>query len=312
MITLRQMRFLVAVADELNFSRAADLCHVTQPTLSAGLRELEERLGVQLVERSKRHVMMTPIGTEIVTRGRALLIGAREIEEIAAAHLRPDEGDLRLGAIPTIGPFLLPRALPEIRREFPQLRLFLREEMTESLIEGVSSGRLDLALIALPFDVGALAVMALFEDGYHLASPPDPAGPVALGEAKLMLLEKGHCLQRHALSAFPEQHLEQDESFAATSLATLIAMVSEGLGVTLLPDLAVAAGVAEGVKLRLSPLPDACPRQVVLVWRKTSARAAVFARIGTLLQRAQEAQRKPGPGRQTEGGAPVPRRAPAC
>ncbi len=289
MITLRQMRFLVAVADELNFSRAADLCHVTQPTLSAGLRELEERLGVQLVERSKRHVMMTPIGAEIAARGRTLLIGAREIEEIAAAHLRPDEGDLRLGAIPTIGPFLLPRALPEIRREFPRLRLFLREEMTESLIEGVSSGRLDLALIALPFEVGSLAVMALFEDGYHLASPPDPAGPVALGEAKLMLLEKGHCLQRHALSAFPERHLEQDESFAATSLATLIAMVSEGLGVTLLPDLAVAAGVAEGAKLRLAPLPGACPRRVVLVWRKTSARAEVYSRIGALLKRVHGA-----------------------
>jgi len=288
-ITLRQMRFLVAVADELNFSRAADLCHVTQPTLSAGLRELEERLGVQLVERSKRHVMMTPIGAEIAARGRTLLIGAREIEEIAAAHLRPDEGDLRLGAIPTIGPFLLPRALPEIRREFPRLRLFLREEMTESLIEGVSSGRLDLALIALPFEVGSLAVMALFEDGYHLASPPDPAGPVALGEAKLMLLEKGHCLQRHALSAFPERHLEQDESFAATSLATLIAMVSEGLGVTLLPDLAVAAGVAEGAKLRLAPLPGACPRRVVLVWRKTSARAEVYSRIGALLKRVHGA-----------------------
>lgn len=283
------MRFLVAVADELNFSRAAEMCHVTQPTLSAGLRELEERLGVQLVERSKRHVMMTPIGDEIAARGRALLIGAREIEEIAAAHLRPDEGDLRLGAIPTIGPFLLPRALPEIRAEFPRLRLFLREEMTESLIEGVSSGRLDLALIALPFEVGSLAVMALFEDGYHLASPPDPAGPVALGEAKLMLLEKGHCLQRHALSAFPDRHLEQDESFAATSLATLIAMVSEGLGVTLLPDLAVAAGVAEGAKLHLAPLPGACPRRVVLVWRKTSARAEVYTRIGALLKRVHGA-----------------------
>lgn len=300
MITLRQLRFLTAVAEELNFSRAAERCHVTQPTLSAGLRELEERLGVTLVERTKRSVMMTEIGAEIAARGRALLLGAREIEELAAAQLRPDEGDLRLGAIPTIGPFLIPRALPGLRARFPALRLYLREELTESLLEGVAAGRLDLAVIAQPYDIGSLRSMALFDDGYHLAAPPEAppqeagtceTGLALLDGAHLLLLEKGHCLQRHALRAYPAGRLAQDEHFAATSLTTLISMVSEGLGITLLPDLAVAAGVAAHQRVALTPLPDACPRHVVLVWRATSPRAAVFEEIGRILQETRRALR---------------------
>lgn len=303
MITLRQLRFLVAVADTLNFSRAAEACHVTQPTLSTGLRELEERLGVQLVERSRRMVMMTPVGAEIAARGRALLLGAREIEDLAAAHLRPDEGDLRLGAIPTIGPYLLPPALPRLRARFGKLRLFLREELTESLLEGVTSGRLDLAVIALPFEVGALRRMPLFDDGYHLVRPAGPVAGEAEGGQGLLLLEKGHCLQRHALRAYPDGRFARDESFAATSLSTLVAMVGEGLGITLLPDLAVAAGVAAHQPVRLQPLPDACPRHVVLVWRATSPRAAVFEEIGRLLQAAQAALVRAAAGPETGQGA---------
>ncbi|MGE4371967.1 MAG: hydrogen peroxide-inducible genes activator [Xanthobacter sp.] len=300
MITLRQLRFLVAVADELNFSRAAEQCHVAQPTLSSALRELEDRLGVQLVERTRRKVMMTEIGGRIAARGRLLLTAAREIEDLAAAHLRPDEGDLRLGAIPTIGPFLLPPALPLIRRQFPALRLFLREELTNSLLEGVHEGRLDVALIALPFPIGTLESMELFEDGYQLAAPPNIVHPQLKDSGKLLLLEKGHCLQRHALSAFPDRILEQDESFAATSLTTLIAMVSEGLGLTLLPDLAVAAGVVGVQHITLAPLPGACPRRVALAWRSTSSRADIFRKIGALLRQTQQhllaPMQKPAPG----------------
>ena len=171
--TLRQLRFLTAVAETLNFSRAAETCFVTQPTLSAGIKELEDRLGVRLIERTKRSVMLTPVGEEIATRAAGLLVAAKEIEEVAAAHLRPDEGDLRLGAIPTIGPFLIPPALPELKAAFPKLRIYLREEMTESLIAGLNEGRLDVILIALPFDIGGLDHAPLFEDGYHLATPLD-------------------------------------------------------------------------------------------------------------------------------------------
>ncbi|MBY6202266.1 LysR family transcriptional regulator [Maritalea mobilis] len=292
MVTLRHLRFLVAVADQLNFSRAAEACFVTQPTLSAGIKEMEERLGVQLVERTRRSVMLTPLGEEVVARGRRLLLEAEEIDKLAEAHLRPDEGELRLGAIPTIGPYLIPPALPALRAAFPRLKIYLREEITESLIAGLSEGRLDVILIALPFEIGSLDHMPLFEDGYQLATPPGPMavnGPAALQEGgQVMLLEKGHCLQRHALQAFPDRHLEQDESFSATSLTTLIAMVSEGLGITLLPNLAVDAGVASGGAVALTPLPEACPRQVVLAWRKTSARSEVFRRIGDVLIRTRD------------------------
>ena len=293
MLTLRQMRFLVALADELNFTRAAERCHVTQSTLSAGVQALEDHLGLRLVERSRRSVMMTETGAEIAARGRAVLLAAQEIEEIAAAQLRPDEGDLRLGSIPTAGPFLLPAALPRIRKAFPNLRLYLREELTESLLDGVTTGRLDLALIALPFDIGGLACKKLFTDGYHLAAPRGHCGALTDEGAQLLLLEKGHCLQRHALSAYPERRLEQDESVAATSLTTLISMVGEGLGITLLPNLAVAAGVAAQHDITLAPLPDALPREVVLVWRKTSPRAAVFEGIGKALMQTHALMSSP-------------------
>lgn len=289
MITLRQMRFLTAVAETLNFSRAAEMCFVTQPTLSAGIKECEDRLGVQLIERTRRSVMLTPLGEEITARAQRLLLDAAEIETLAREHQNPFEGNLKLGSIPTIGPYLLPHALPAIGKAFPDLRLYLREEMTENLIEGLNAGRLDLILIALPFETGALEIQPLFEDGYQLATPAD--WPV-LGNVEmltqggqLMLLEKGHCLQRHALEAYPERILSVQDSFSATSLTTLIAMVAEGLGVTLLPNLAVTAGVAGGSDIRLTPLLDACPRQVVLAWRPGSARDALFRKLGNLLQR---------------------------
>ncbi len=296
MINLRQLRFLAALADELNFSRAAEVCHVTQPTLSSGLKELEDMLGVQLAERTRRSVVMTPAGEEIAARARNLLIGAREIEALAARHRDPHAGDLRLGSIPTVGPFLLPRALPRIRKAFPALRLYLREELTEQLLEGLNTGRLDAAIVARPFDLGTLETEALFDDGYHLAAPPGFPGPGSrpatgrdLEGHKLMLLEKGHCLQRHALSAYPDAGIEQDESFCATSLQTLIAMVSEGLGITLLPDLAIDAGVTRGSDLVLAPLSGACPRHVVLAWRATSARADLLREIADLLRDARKA-----------------------
>jgi LysR family hydrogen peroxide-inducible transcriptional activator len=282
-VTLQQLRFLVAIADTLHFSQAADQCHVTQPTLSAGLRALEDRLGVQLVERTTRQVLLTPLGLDIADRARKVLQDTAAIERLAAASLNPDEGDLRLGSIPTVGPFLLPPLLPRLRDAFPRLRLYLREELTDSLIAGVGDGRLDLALIALPYDTGNLRVLPLFDDGYPLAAPRD-RGDTSLDAGRLMLLEPGHCLQRHALRAYPGRRLDRDDSFAATSLGTLVSMVGEGLGITLLPDLAVRAGLGDHDPLRLTPLPDACPRTVALAWRQGSARGRLFERIGALAQ----------------------------
>jgi len=289
--TLRQLGFLVAVADELHFGRAAETCHITQSALSNGLKELEEILQVRLVERTKRSVLMTPIGGEIAERARALLADAREISEIASRQSAPMSGTLRLGAIPTIGPYLLPHALPEIRRLFPDLKFYLREDKTNELLEWLADGRLDLLLIALPFEIGGYAVEPLFEDGYDLATPPDHilAAKAALGGKELagqplLLLEVGHCLQRHALSAYPNSGTLQDESFEATSLPTLVAMVEEGLGITLLPKLAVDAGVASGRDIALTPLKGACPRRVCLVWRPTSAKANDFKRLAEVIR----------------------------
>ena len=290
MITLRKLRFLVAVADTLNFTRAAEQCFVTQPSLSAGIKELEDRLGARLIERTRRSVLLTDLGRDIVERARHLLLEAEQIEAVAQAHRNPFEGDLRLGAIPTIGPYLIPRTLPKIRAAFPGLRLYLREEITESLIEGLTTGRLDLLLIALPFDTGSMQIEPLFEDGYQLATPPDwpapkqPGANSLIGDGQLMLLEKGHCLQRHALQAYPGRLALTETDFAATSLTTLIAMVSEGLGITLLPNLAVEAGVASG-QVTLTPLPDACPRRIVLAWRPGSVRQEVFLALADLLRR---------------------------
>lgn len=297
MISLRQLRFLVALSDTLNFSRAAEICHVTQPTLSTGLKELEDRLGVQLAERTRHHVLMTPIGERIAKNARDVLARAHDIEEMARDAAKAGTTLLRLGAIPTVGPFIIPRALPLIRQAFPEVKLFLREELTDALITGLVEGRLDVILIALPYALPTqIETCALFLDGYQLTTPRDhplanlaKAGSTELDGRKLLLLERGHCLQRHALSSYPDAALTEDEGFAATSLATLISMVEEGLGLTLLPELAIAAGAVRGHDVALSALPDARPRQVVLAWRKSSSRGEMYRQIGAAIRRTQVA-----------------------
>jgi LysR family hydrogen peroxide-inducible transcriptional activator len=295
MTTLRQFRFLIALSDTLNFSRAAELCHVTQPTLSAGIKELEDQLGVPLAERSKRSVMLTPLGAEVVRRARVVMNDVADIEALARAQAGTLQGDLRLGAIPTVGPFLVPRALPLLRKAWPDQRLFLREELTESLVAGLAEGRLDLILVALPHAVGNIEIEMLFEDGYQLATPightlsggADITG-AKLAAASLLLLEKGHCLQQHALEAYAEMGVPPGDAFAATSLPTLISMVEEGLGITLLPQLAVDAGIARGHAIALTPLPGACPRRVVLGWRATSPHARRFREIAAIFRQSRE------------------------
>jgi LysR family hydrogen peroxide-inducible transcriptional activator len=270
------------------------MCHVTQPTLSSGIKELEDYLGVPLAERSKKAVMMTPLGEEIVRRARVVLNDVADIATLAREHAGQVRGDLRLGAIPTVGPFLVPRALPLLRLRWPDQHIFLREELTETLVEGLIAGRLDLILIALPHPIGAIQTQTLFEDGYLLATPlghalaedPDITG-AKLAKAKLLLLEKGHCLQHHALLAYHDLTAPTGDAFAATSLPTLMSMVEEGLGITLLPQLAVDAGIARGHDLALTPLPGACPRRVVLAWRATSPHVARFQQIAAIFQRAR-------------------------
>jgi LysR family hydrogen peroxide-inducible transcriptional activator len=289
--SIRQLSFLVALDEERHFGRAAERCHVTQSTLSAGLKELETLLGVAVAERTSRSVLMTPVGRDLAARARGILRETEALTQAAAAARDPLAGVLRLGSVPTIGPYLLPRLMPGLRARFPNLRLHLREELTDSLTAGLASGRLDLILAALPYDLGDVTIATLFTDGYALACPrnhPLANAPLLDGEdlrgRGMLLLEPGHCLQRHALSAYEGLDLQQDPGVEATSLPTLVAMVGAGLGVTLLPDLAIAAGVAEGHEVSLTPLKGARPRDVVLAWRRGDPRGDAFETLATAMR----------------------------
>ena len=289
--SLRQLSYLVALADERHFGRAAEACHVTQSTLSAGIKELENTLQASLAERTKRTVMLTPLGQEVAAAARRILADAEALVERVAASGEPLAGDLNLGLIPTIGPFLLPRVLPALRQRYPKLRLYLREEQTASLLDGLAEGRLDAVVMAFPYPTEGVTIRPLFEDPFYLACP---AGhPLAaramvsdvdlLGEP-LMLLEEGHCMRGHALAACKMTERGHGREFEATSLQTLVPMVAAGLGLTLLPKLAVDAGIAEVEGLTLVPFaPGSAEREVALVWRRTSARGTEFELLAEML-----------------------------
>ncbi|WP_425039399.1 hydrogen peroxide-inducible genes activator [Primorskyibacter sp. S187A] len=295
MTTLRQLRFLVALDDTLNFSRASELCNVTQSTLSTGLKELEERLGVQVAERTKHSVMMTPVGKELAERARGILSEVQDFEDRAKRENAAGTSSIRFGTIPTVGPYLMPKAMPLLRQRLPETKFFLREELTDQLVDGLMDGRLDLLLLALPHPLPAqIERQVLFSDGYYLATPVDhplgnrdTIGADDLKDRHLLLLEKGHCLQRHALSSFSGITLDADESFSATSLSTLVAMVEEDLGITLLPKLAVDGGISKGHRLHLGDVAGAIPRQVALAWRKSTPNVDVFKTIGACLAQAR-------------------------
>lgn len=296
MTTLRQLRFLVALDDTQNFSRASELCNVTQSTLSTGLKEMEERLGVQVAERTKQSVMMTPVGKELAERARSILSEVQDFEDRAERENAVGTSSIRLGTIPTVGPYLMPRAMPLLRQRLPDTKFYLREELTDQLVEGLLDGRLDLLLLALPHPLPPqIETDVLFSDGYYLATPKDHplgnrdcVGPNDLRGREMLLLEKGHCLQRHALSSFSNIGLNEDESFSATSLSTLVAMVEEDLGITLLPKLAVDGGISKGHRLHLGDVAGAIPRDVALAWRKSSANAEIYRAVGQCLQGARE------------------------
>ena len=278
--TLRQLAYLVEISSHLNFRAAAEAQFVTQSTLSAGIKEVETLLGVQLVERDKRHVRLTAVGEDVVARARDLLAAATDLAEAARSATRPLSGPLRLGAIPTIAPFLLPRVLPALRRAYGELQLYLREDLTSRLIERLRAGRLDVALIALPFDTGDLFVRELFRDQFaFVAREADPAvqeKEVALRKidtGEMLLLEEGHCLRDHAIAACGPRRGRSESRVEATSLNTLIQMVEGGLGVTLLPAITLEAGILKGTRLVARPIsPPAPSRTLALVARRTSPR----------------------------------------
>jgi LysR family transcriptional regulator, hydrogen peroxide-inducible genes activator len=291
--TLRQFRHLVALAEHRHFGRAATACHVTQSTLSASLKELEETLGVALVDRTKRSVVFTPTGDETVRRAQQILDETEELARAAQSAGEPLAGTIRMGVIPTIAPFLLPGVLAGLRAGYPKLRLYLREDLTERLIERLQAGELDVVLLALPYELGTIESETLFEDPFSFCCRTDHALANApevprsrLNHEKLLLLQDGHCLRQHALAACGLRRQMQVDPFEATSLLTLAQMVDNGLGVTLVPQLAIDAGLLRGTSLATIPLEDkAATRQIGLAWRARTGRREEFRLLGREIKR---------------------------
>ena len=294
--TMKQLQYLVALADTRHFGRAAERCHITQSTLSAGIRDLESVLGTAVAERSNRRVLITWVGAQIAERAKALLRDAEEVMEVASAGRSPMTGEMRLGVIPTIGPFLLPRVLPGLRERFPELTVYLREEQTVPLLARLEDGELDAALIALPYETGDLDTRVILEDEFLLACHRDHAlagaGEVsldALAGERLLLLEEGHCLRGHALDVCEMGDTIARAQFEASSLHTLVQMVAAGIGVTLVPGLAVDARIAQGTDISFSRLAMPASRRIGLAWRRTSLRAEEFRLLADTLRELTDA-----------------------
>ena len=289
--SLKQLRYLVALAEQLNFTRAAEASFVSQSTLSTGLKELESTLGVQLVERDKQTVTLTTIGEEVVTRAKQVLASAEDLSDFVADASRPMQKQLRLGVIPTVAPFVLPNLMPILRERFPKLQLMLREDLTSNLLARIRSRQLDFALIALPYDVDDLKVSPLYQDKFWLVGLENDRAMSDKGiqinsqwTERLLLLEEGHCLRDHVLQACNTSEVASVNGIEATSLLTLVQMVSSGLGVALLPELAIQSGLLHGTTLKARPLASPAPeRTIALVARPTSAHMLEFEAIAKLI-----------------------------
>src|SRR5262245_23100118 len=282
--SFRHLRHLAAVAGHGHFGRAAAACHVTQSTLSASIKELESVLEATLVDRTKRQVVLTPLGLETVQRAREIIEAVEELARNARSTHEPLSGTVRMGVIPTIGPFLLPRVLPRLRRSFSRLKLYLTEDLTARLLDALHQGKLDVILLALPYECGAAESAILFEDPFlvgmraaHPLSKQERVKPESLSREDLLLLRDGHCLREHALLVCRFTERKRTEGFEGTSLLTLVQMVENGLGITLLPKLAVEAGILQGTSLVVRPLlAEETTRKIGLVWRSGTRRRNEF------------------------------------
>ena len=289
--TLKQLQYLVALRSHGHFGRAAESCFVTQSTLSAGLRELETLLGTTLVERTRRVVRFTPLGTRIADKAVRVLRESEELADMARAEAQPLTGELRMGVIPTIAPFLLPKMLPALRDQYPRLRLFLREDTSQAACEALHRGLLDCVLLAMPYACGDVDFIELFDDSLLVAFPCGEAPATAtvdasaIDERRLLLLEDGHCLKDHALAACNRPEIRAGATMMGTSLHTLVQMVDNGLGLTFIPQMAVDAGLLDGTRIEALPLEaEHGARQIALAWRKTSPREEEFRLLAASLK----------------------------
>ena len=297
--TIKQLQYLIALRDYGHFGKAAESCFVTQSTLSASLRELETLVGVTLVERTRRVVRFTPLGQRIADKARRVLREAEELADMARAEGLPLTGELRMGVIPTIAPFLLPSILPRLRARWPELKLFLREETSQAACDALHRGQLDCVLLAAPYPCGDVELVDLFEDELLLAFPPHENPPLsiaadAIDEQRLLLLEDGHCLKDHALAACNRPQLRAEARMLGTSLHTLVQMVDNGLGLTLVPQMAIDAGILEGTGIVTRRLDTAVTaRRIALAWRRGSPRETEFRMLGEALGASRAAPLRP-------------------
>lgn len=291
-ITLRQLRYLVAVAETLHFGRAAEAANISQPSLSAQIQQLEEALGTRLLERTRRRVILTPAGAEVATRARHILAAVQDLTDGVRNVTLPLSSSLRLGVIPTVGPYLLPRVLPSLRKAYPDLRLYLREDQTGRLYERLKAGELDMLLLALPVEEPGFDSEALYDEAFVVALP---AGhPLAtraelreedLAGEHLLLLEDGHCFREQALAVCRHSSPLNRDDFAATSLDTVREMVASRIGVTLLPLLSVKGASAPSGSLEIRPFAPPVPRRRIgLAWRRHAPRESEFRLLAHFLR----------------------------
>ena len=294
--TIKQLQYLVALRQHGHFGKAAEACFVTQSTLSAGLRELETLLGITLVERTRRVVRFTPLGLKVADKAQRVLRESEELADLARSEGQPLTGELRMGVIPTIAPFLLPAMLPRLRQEWPSLKLFLREETSQSACDALHRGQLDCVLLAMPYACGDVEIADLFDDPLYVAFPKGEAprateiDPSAIDESRLLLLEDGHCLKDHALSACNRPELRAEAMMMGTSLHTLVQMVDNGLGQTFVPAMAIESGILDGTGIVARRLRSHHNyRRIALAWRRSSPRDEEFQLLaGTLREIARD------------------------
>ncbi len=291
--TVKQLRYFIALEAHEHFGKAADACFVSQSAFSTAIRELESILEVQLVDRTNKNVTVTHIGRKIAAEARRCLRDIENLVELARSNQAPLTGELRVGVIPTIAPFLLPPILPSLRKQFNQLRLFLHEDVTQRIYEKLMNGELDLIILALPYTLRNVEVLSLFKDQFYLACREDTQHTKPrrylfdeLNPESILLLEDGHCLRDHALSACHLQDMDKVSRFTASSLLTLVQMVDSDLGISYLPELSKDSALLSGTQVKLWALPEESFREIGLAWRKGSAREAEFQQLGKFIQTA--------------------------
>ncbi|MFC3650426.1 DNA-binding transcriptional regulator OxyR [Dyella humi] len=291
-MNLRDLHYLVSLAEHRHFGRAAEACFVSQPTLSTQIKKLEDELGVALVERTPRKVLLTEVGRDIANRAREVLNEIEQIKGIARRTVDPESGTVRLGIFPTLGPYLLPHVVPMVRERFPRLELLLVEEKTEVVLHRLREGKLDAGVLALPIHDDSLHAEFLFEEPFMLAVPQ--SHPLAkrtqlklsdLSDQSLLLLEDGHCLRDQALEVCHMAGAGEKSGFRATSLETLRQMVASNVGITLLPTLAVKPPVAQAPNLQFVEFGGHPPsRRVAMVWRKSSAMSGFLKQLADIFK----------------------------